>query len=366
MARLTASSMVRPQHRLTVLRQVVGTLLLLAAGLLVMVTPALAKNMLTGGTVSPRIGSTATTFVFSVNYTGKPASSVVAHVGTLTVPLSLIKGGTPSSGTWRGSRRLPVGIWSVTFSASATGNVAVLPAGQVTVNAAPTPTPAPTPRATPKPPVATPRPATPRPTAKATSTPGRSAKGSASPGPTRATPPATPVAVGGATEPSPSAGAGSPTSDDGGRILPAVLLGLFVILGVGGIALLTGRRQAEERPLPEPGPSADEPPAPAFVRRAAAVGTAEGAADAGRPRPRAAWEVSSSLENQPLGSVDGLLPEESPAGTFEAGAAAPTVALESEVTPAPDTGDGAGRFELEADAGTGADITSDPDEPAQR
>src|SRR5207245_2517905 len=82
------------------------------------------------------------------------------------------------------------------------------------------------------------------------------------------TPPATPLAVGGATEPSPSAAAGSrAASDDAGRILPAVLLGLFVILGVGGIALLTGRRQAEERPVPEPGGSLDEPPDPAFVRR---------------------------------------------------------------------------------------------------
>ena len=69
--------------------------------------------------------------------------------------------------------------------------------------------------------------------------------------------------MGGATEPSPSAGAGSrAASDDAGRILPAVLLGLFVILGVGGIALLTGRRQAEERPVPEPDGSPGEPPDP--------------------------------------------------------------------------------------------------------
>jgi hypothetical protein len=355
MARLAASSMVGSQHRLIALRQVVGTLLLLVAGLWVTVTPVLAKNVLSGATVSPRTGSTATTFVFSVHYTGKPANSVVAHVGTLTVALSKVSG-TAANGTWRGSRRLPVGTRSVTFSATAIGNVADLPAGQVTVKATPTPTPAPTARPTPKPPVATPRPTTPRPTAKATSTPSRSAKASGIPSASRATPPATPVAVGGATEPSPSAGAGSLASDDEGRILPAVLLGLFVILGVGGIALLTGRRQAEERPMPPPDGSPNEPPDPAFVRRAAAVGAAEGTADAGRPRQRAAWEVYSSLENQPLGTVDEMLPEESAAGAFEAGPAPATdPELESEAAPAADAS---------GDASDGAaDVTAEPDEP---
>jgi hypothetical protein len=145
-----------------------------------------------------------------------------------------------------------------------------------------------------------------------------------------------------------------------------VLLGLFVILGVGGIALLTGRRQAEERPVPEDG-SPDEPPAPAFVRRAAAVGAAEGAADAGRPRQRAAWEVYSSLENQPLGSVDELLPEESAAGAFEADVATPTdVELQSDAAPTTHVDDSAGRSEVEADASGGSvDASAEPDEPAQ-
>jgi hypothetical protein len=357
MARLAASSMVRSQHRLIALRQVVGTLLLLVTGLMVAVTPVLAKNVLSGASVSPRSGTTATTFVFSVHYAGKPATSVVAHVGTLTVALGRVSG-TAANGTWRGSRRLPVGTRSVTFSATAIGNVADLPAGQVTVNAVPTPTPAPTARPTPKPPVATARPATPRPTAKTTSTPSRSAKASGTPGATRATPPATPVAVGGATEPSPSAGAGSPASDDEGRILPAVLLGLFVILGVGGIALLTGRRQAEERPMPSPDGSPDEPPDPAFVRRAAAVGAAEGTGDAGRPRQRAAWEVYSSLDNQPLGTVDEMLPEESAAGAIEASTASPTDSeLESEAAPAADARGHASHG--------AADATAGPDERPQ-
>lgn len=81
-------------------------------------------------------------------------------------------------------------------------------------------------------------------------------------------------------------------------------------MGVGGIALLTGRRQAEERPTPDAGGAPGEPPSPEFVRRAAAVGAAEGAADAAQARPRAAWEVYSSLENQPLGTVNELMPDQ--------------------------------------------------------
>ena len=44
------------------------------------------------------------------------------------------------------------------------------------------------------------------------------------------------------------------------------------------------------------------------MRRAAAAGALEGAADRGR-RGRATWEVYSSLENEPLGSSDELPPE---------------------------------------------------------
>ncbi len=167
--------------------------------------------------------------------------------------------------------------------------------------------------------------------------------------------------MGGATEPSPSAAAGSrAASDDAGRILPAVLLGLFVILGVGGIALLTGRRQAEERPVPEPGGSLDEPPDPAFVRRAAAVGAAEGSAEAVRPRTRAAWELYSSLENQPVGSVDELLPEDSTAAAFEAGAALATASeLGREGAPAADTTGSSTGGATDAAAG----VTPESDEP---
>ena len=168
--------------------------------------------------------------------------------------------------------------------------------------------------------------------------------------------------MGGATETSPSPGAGSrAASDDAGRVLPAVLLGLFVILGVGGIALLTGRRQAEERPVPEPDGSPDEPPDPAFVRRAAAVGAAEGSAEAVRPRTRAAWEVYSSLENQPLGSVDELLPEDSTPAAFEAGAAPATASELGPEGAAPAADSTASSTGGATDAA--ADVTAESHEP---
>ena len=110
--------------------------------------------------------------------------------------------------------------------------------------------------------------------------------------------------------------------------------------------------------MPPPDGSPNEPPDPAFVRRAAAVGGAEGTADAGRPRQRAAWEVYSSLENQPLGTVDEVLPEESAAGAFEAAAASPTDSeLGSEAAPAADADGDA--------SGDAADATAGRDEPPQ-
>src|SRR5207237_4285521 len=103
-------------------------------------------------------------------------------------------------------------------------------------------------------------------------------------------------------------------------------------------------------------------PDPAFVRRAAAVGAAEGSAEPGRPRPRAAWEVYSSLENQPLGSVDELLPEDSAAGAFETDAASPTESeLESEGGSAADIGGDATSGDMDP-----ADVTTEPGEPPPR
>jgi len=341
-------------------------LFLAAMAVMALANPALAKNTLSKGSVSPRTGTTSAIFAFRVDSIGKPNPTFINARLTRSGAAPIVIGLTaPTTGiTWTKSARVAsAGTWTVTFIASTR---ATAPGGTITVTVAATPRP--TPVSTPKPPVATPRPGTPSLTANATSTPSRSAKGSASPAADGATPPATPVAVGGATEPSPSAGSGSSVADDAGRILPAVLLGLLVILGVGGIALLTGRRQAAERPAPEPGGAPDEPPAPAFVRRAAPVGAAEGAADSGRPRQRAAWEVYSSLENRPLGSVDELLPGASAEGAFEADAVSPAEsAPQPEACPAGNAGESAGTAEVEADADGGSpDGPVAPDEPAER
>src|SRR5438876_3112818 len=204
MARLAASSMVTPQYRPSLARRVGASLVLLVAALVLTVAPVLAKNVLSSAVVSPRTGTTATLFVFSVHYAGKPATSVVARVGTLTVALSLVSG-TSSNGTWRGSRRLPAGTRSMTFSATAVGKVADLPAGQVTVTAPPTPTPVPTPKPTPKPPAASPRPSAGA-TRSPASSPVRSPRASPSARAPAGGPPSTPTAVGGATQPSSSPG----------------------------------------------------------------------------------------------------------------------------------------------------------------
>jgi hypothetical protein len=101
---------------------------------------------------------------------------------------------------------------------------------------------------------------------------------------------------------------GTSAGDQNGPLGAAIVLGLLVILAVGAIALLTGNEQAEERPSPAidaPDRTID-PPAPAFVWRAATNAARTGGI-AARPGRRAAWEVSSSLENEPLGTVNELL-----------------------------------------------------------
>jgi hypothetical protein len=118
-----------------------------------------------------------------------------------------------------------------------------------------------------------------------------------------------------------------------------VILGLLVIIGVGGIALLTGRREAEERPTPDPDGPPGEPPAPAFVRGATTAGAADGGVDADRPRPRAAWEVYASLENRPLGSADELLPDASPKEGIAAGAGSADAGGEGDAHDAAPEGD---------------------------
>jgi hypothetical protein len=278
--------------------------LLAACCLAVLASPVMSASGLQKGSVTPRSGTTATTFTFRVEAAaGKPPSSVTARLtraggGTRTVALS------HAGKTWTGSSRVTTtGTWTVTFVATPTGTTT---GGTITVS--PAPTPRPTPVATPPPPAATPR-ATAAATRRPTASPARSSRSTAATASGR--PPSTPTAVGGATQPSSAPGAAAGGTGGSGPLLPAIVLGLFVILGVGGIALLTGRREAEERPSPAPGGLPPEnPPDPDFVRRAASVGAADGEAKPARARPRAAWEMDSALDNQPLGTANGSAAEE--------------------------------------------------------
>jgi hypothetical protein len=118
---------------------------------------AAAEAKLTGGTVTPTTGTTATAFQFSVHFVGTAtdtAVSVSASVAGRTVLLSLT--GSPRIGTWTGSSTLPAGSWTVTYHSTTTGstNPSFPVPGQVVVTAptaAPTASPRPTPKATPRP-----------------------------------------------------------------------------------------------------------------------------------------------------------------------------------------------------------------------
>jgi hypothetical protein len=119
-------------------------------------------NVLSNGGVTPSGGTTATTFTFTVDYSGTPAT-VTASVGNLTVPMNLVSG-AETDGTFRGSAKLPAGRWRITFNANtARGKdasplvgpvvtVAALATPQPTVAPTPRPTAAPTPVPTPAPP----------------------------------------------------------------------------------------------------------------------------------------------------------------------------------------------------------------------
>jgi hypothetical protein len=133
-----------------------------------------APNTLSNAKASPPSGTTATTFIFTVDYEGA-AASVTLSIADRTVPMTVISG-TSSNGTFGGSTRLPVGSWQVTFRAVAQGRDHGLSGPTVTVTStatprpttALTPTPPPTPiptqapppiTATPLAPTATPSPA---------------------------------------------------------------------------------------------------------------------------------------------------------------------------------------------------------------
>jgi hypothetical protein len=135
----------------------------IVVGALMLATPAGVAAVgakLTGGTVSPTAGTTATVFQFSVHFVGTAsdqAITVTASVAGKSIPLALT--GTPRNGTWSGLSTLPAGSWTVIYHSTSTGGTDppfTVP-GQVVVTA-PTPTPRPSPTTAP-----TPRP-TPRPT----------------------------------------------------------------------------------------------------------------------------------------------------------------------------------------------------------
>jgi hypothetical protein len=271
-----------------------------------------AQASLTNASVSPRSGTTATLYTFTVVSSGKPAPNRVQV--RLTGPAPAItfdlSGPAPGqNGTWRGTRRITTpGRWSVTFFTSKTS----VGGGSIAVSAAPQPTPRPTP--TPRPaPQQTPGP-TPRPTAKPTASP--TAQSVASAG-ASATPPSTPIAIGGATETSPSPTAAAIASTAGnqtGSLLLAVLLGVLVLVGVGGIALLAGRRRAEEEPMARRSVRPPfRPPAPVVPDReiaafAARVAPAPPPESEPTPQPRGAWDAYADIDDRPIGTVDQLPP----------------------------------------------------------
>lgn len=307
----------------------VATLGLVLAAAWAMPLPALGAqpNQLLSPSVSPRAGTTTTTFVFSVTYEGRdPASSVVATVAGQTVSLALASG-TASSGVFSGGSQLPAGIWAVTFIGDAArGNDPTAAGGTVQVAAPtpvptpiPTPVPPPTPAPTPPPVVVVPAPTPPPPPAGGPGVPAPAA-----------TP--TPVAapVDGQEPPAGAPGPGSsggplPTSQDavtgtaggglfsaapsaapiGGSLAsPAVFRGtdwlwslLLGGLGVIGLVaawgLLLGARDRRRRQAEQA----------AFV--AAMPGMAP-AAEPEQPRAAAVWELDAQLEEERIGTVDFL------------------------------------------------------------
>jgi hypothetical protein len=320
-------------YRWRPLRALAGSLALVILTATIGVTPVLGKLM--QGAVSPRSGTMATSYTFSVRSTTS-LQTVTAHLtapGKTAINIDLNRP-TGGKGTWSRSAKIPTpATWAVTFIGTPGSQTAS--GGTFTVTAAPSPTPSPRPSPTPlgtPVPVVTPRPTSvPKPTAAAAAA--GTPTGSPTPTPT-ASAAATPVVIGGATQPSsppsaqPASGTSTPPADRSGTLLIAVLLGLFVILGVGGIALLGGRRRAEEQPteLAADGtgaayagadaaaaayPTASYEPVStdpsAFAARVNARTDEPAPEDplaVGGPRARTAWEAYIGLEDEPIGTVD--------------------------------------------------------------
>ena len=292
-------------------------------GLIVAVSAALPAqswaaqpNQLAAPSVSPRVGTPATSFVFSVNYEARdPAASVVAIVGGQTVGLALVSGST-TSGTYSGASELPAGTWTVTFSADAErGNDPTTPGGTVQVDApTPVPTPIPAPTA-PPPPAPTPAPTplpvgpiaptapTPAPVPGAIGTP--PPDGASDPGSSSAPAPSaleehagTPGGAVFSLLPSAEAAAGpigATVPEDprtSNAALPLLVAGLGLIALVAASGLWLGARRRRREPAE------------------AAITTSEVAPvlppDHEGPRPPAIWELDAQLEDATIGTVDYL------------------------------------------------------------
>lgn len=291
-----------------------GLLLAAACGLPAQ-TWAAQPNQLLAPAVSPRVGTPATTFAFSVSYEGRdPASAVVAIVAGQTVNLVLVSG-TTTSGAFRGESQLPAGIWTVTFRADAErGNDPTADGGTVQVDA-PTPIPTPSPAPTLPPAIVSPAP-TPLPAGPIASMPATQAPSPAQidsqPAPAGATSPGSSTAPalhsqavvgtagGGVFSAAPSAATAgvssrrpeAPGATDG---LWTILLGGLGVIGVvAAWGLLLGARDRRRQ----------QAEAAALISSEANRVTP--GADQEQAHASAVWELDAQLEDAAIGTVDYL------------------------------------------------------------
>lgn len=223
--------------------------LLALALLATLAVPAVAAppdNVLSNGGAAPSSGTTATTFVFTVDYSGTPAS-VTASVANLTVPMNLVSG-VETDGTFRGSAKLPAGRWRITFNANAAHgkDASPLVGPVVTVSALATPQPSVAPTASPTAaltPVPTPAP----PPLTATPLP----PGAATPGASQVGTPSASGFLGGFLEtPIPTATAaesavgGSAPGDELWTLAMGGLIAISVLAFVAMVAILRDRSRA--------------------------------------------------------------------------------------------------------------------------
>ncbi|MEO7295136.1 MAG: hypothetical protein ABIZ57_03250 [Candidatus Limnocylindria bacterium] len=157
---------------------------------------AAGPNGLSAPQSSPASGTTATSFSFTVTYTGGSAAlAVTVDIAGRVLPMVLITG-DPTSGTWFATTMLPVGSWSPTFRAVASqGKNPSIVGPTVTVGAPATPRPT-----TPNPTITAPAPRSAQPEASNEGGPG---SGSTPPpaAPVSTVPPAVPGGPGETTAP---------------------------------------------------------------------------------------------------------------------------------------------------------------------